>query len=87
MTSRSKTILQELNSIAVNRDKHHVLENRVQHLVSSAQNIISQLYEMYDQEHALDLERRLINSVRSGDHSKFSRGIRKVDKSGNRNDS
>lgn len=82
MTSRSKTILQELNSIAESRDKHHVLENRVQHLVSSAQNIISQLYEMYDEEHAVDLERRLINSVRSGDHNKFSRGIRKVNKTG-----
>ena len=29
-------------------------------------------------EDALDLERRLINSIKSGDAKKFSRGIKKV---------
>ena len=33
---KSRSILEELNSISVDRSRHHVLENRVQHLVSSA---------------------------------------------------
>lgn len=75
---KTRSILEELNSISIDRSKHHVLENRVEHLVTSASNIIKSLYEMYDEEIALDLERRLINSVKSGDHKKFSRGIKKI---------
>ena len=54
------------------------LENRVEHLVSSAENIKAILRESYSPEEALDLERRLINSIKSGDSKKFSRGIKKV---------
>jgi len=75
---KTRSILEELNSISVDRNKHHILENRVEHLVSSAANIKKTLYELYDEETALDLERRLINSLKSGDHMKFSRGIKKI---------
>ena len=34
--------------------------------------------ENYDDETAGELERRLLNSIRSGDSSKFVRGIRKL---------
>ena len=75
---KSRSILEELNSISVDRSRHHVLENRVEHLVSSAENIKAILRESYSPEEALDLERRLINSIKSGDSKKFSRGIKKV---------
>jgi hypothetical protein len=39
------------------------------------------LHESYSPEDALDLERRLINSIKSGDSKKFSRGIKKVTES------
>ena len=77
---KSRSILEELNSISVDRNKHHVLENRVEHLVSSAKNIKELLYSIYEDDVALDLERRLINSIKSGDHKKFSRGILKASK-------
>tara|TARA_B100001939_G_C16725986_1_gene523325 strand:- start:219 stop:476 length:258 start_codon:yes stop_codon:yes gene_type:complete len=75
---KSRTILEELQQISVDRDKHHVLENRVQHVVTSVQNLKDILHETYSPEEALDLERRLINSIKSGDAKKFSRGIKKV---------
>ena len=75
---KSRSILEELNSISVDRSRHHILENRVEHLVSSAENIKAILRESYSPEEALDLERRLINSIKSGDSKKFSRGIKKV---------
>ena len=75
---KTRSILEELNSISVDRSRHHVLENRVEHLVSSAENIKAILRESYSPEEALDLERRLINSIKSGDSKKFSRGIKKV---------
>ena len=36
---KTRTILEELNSISVDRNKHHVLENRVEHLVSGVENV------------------------------------------------
>ena len=75
---KSRTILEELQQISVDRDKHHVLENRVEHVVSTVQNLKAMLYESYSEEEALDLERRMINSIKSGDPKKFSRGIKKV---------
>jgi len=77
---KSRSILEELNSISVDRNKHHVLENRVEHLVSSVTNIKELLYTLYEEDVALDLERRLVNSIKSGDHKKFSRGISKASK-------
>lgn len=77
-TRKTRTILEELNSISVDRNKHHVLENRVEHVVSTVQNLKAMLYESYSEEEALDLERRMINSIKSGDPKKFSRGIKKV---------
>lgn len=75
---RSRSILEELNSISVDRDKNHVLENRVQHLVSTVNNIRSMLSDLYEEDDANDLEKRLINSLKSGDHTKFSRGLKKI---------
>ena len=77
---KSRSILEELNSISVDRNRHHVLENRVEHLVSSVTNIKELLYTLYEEDVALDLERRLVNSIKSGDHKKFSRGISKASK-------
>ena len=77
---KSRSILEELNSISTDRNKHHVLENRVEHLVSSAPYIKEILYSLYEEDVALDLERRLINSIKSGDPKKFSRGINKANK-------
>ena len=75
---RSRSILEELNSISVDRDKNHILENRVQHLVSTVNNIRSMLSDLYEDDTAADLEKRLMNSLKSGDSSKFSRGLKKV---------
>lgn len=85
-TRKTRTILEELNSISVDRNKHHVLENRVEHVVSTVQNLKAMLYESYSEEEALDLERRMINSIKSGDPKKFSRGIKKVIESTENND-
>lgn len=64
---RSRSILEELNSISVDRDKNHILENRVQHLVSTVNNIRSMLSDLYEDDTAADLEKRLMNSLKSGD--------------------
>jgi hypothetical protein len=73
-----RSILEELNSISIDRSKDYVVENRGEHVINSAINLIEQLENNYDEKIAKDLTNRLINSIRSKDIKKFSRGIRKV---------
>lgn len=75
---KSRSILEELNSISVNRDKDHLVENRGEHIINSAINLIEQIERNYDAVVAKDLTNRLINSIRGKDANKFSRGIKKV---------
>ena len=75
---RSRSILEELNSISVDRNKDFVVENRGEHVINSAINLIEQIENNYDEKIAKDLTNRLINSIRGKDANKFSRGIKKV---------
>lgn len=78
--NQSRSILEELNQISVDRDRHHVVENRGQHVINSAINLIEQIEKHYDEQTAKDLTNRLINSIRGKDSSKFSRGVKKATK-------
>lgn len=73
-----KSILEELNQISVERDRHHLVENRGEHVIKSAINLIEQIEKNYDADTAKDLTNRLINSIRSKDSTKFSRGVKKA---------
>lgn len=72
--------MEELDSLLVHRDREKLLESRATHLIQGAINLINSIRENYDAETASDLERRLINSIKAQDSSKFSRGIRRVEK-------
>jgi len=77
---RSRSILEELNQISVDRDKHLVVENRGEHIINSAIHLIEQIEQNYDAQTAKDLTNRLINSIKGKDSNKFSRGVRKASK-------
>lgn len=81
MRKQTRSILTELNSMIVEKDRQHVLESRATNVIDSAINLINEMYKHYDQETALDLERRLINSIKAQDNKRFIRGIRKVNES------
>jgi hypothetical protein len=79
-----RSIIEELNLISVDRDRNHVVENRAEHLIQSTIHLIERIEQCYDAETAKDLTNRLINSIRSKDPSKFSRGIKRVIKESQR---
>jgi hypothetical protein len=83
---KSRSILEELNQISIDRDRNHVVENRAEHVINSAINLLEQMEKYYDDDTAKDLSNRLINSIRSRDASKFSRGIKKLIKESQRED-
>lgn len=78
MQKRTRSILAELDSMGLNKDKENFVETRAANVIQSAINLVQFIRENYDPDTASELERRLINSIRGGDPSKFARGIRKL---------
>ena len=78
LQKRTRSILDELDSMLSHRDKDNLVESRASHVIQGAINLINYIKENYDAETSVELERRLINSIRTQDVSKFTRGIRKI---------
>ena len=81
MKRQTKSILQELNSFSTKKDIELVIESRALNVITGAINILDMVRENFNEETALDLERRLLNSIRSSDPDKFRRGIKKISES------
>lgn len=79
MKKKTRSILEELDSISKYYDKKQIVENTAKNIIASASNLISLIKETYDEQTANDLEKRLFSSIRTGDDKKFIRGIRKID--------
>lgn len=77
MQKRTRSILDELAHLPVNKDKENLLESRAGHVIHGAINLINYIKENYDAEQSAELERRLLNSIRAQDPSKFIRGVRR----------
>ena len=74
----TKSLLEELNSITVKKDNEAVIESRATHVINSAINLLAIIKENFPEEQAYELERRFINSIKGGDPSKFTRGVRRL---------
>lgn len=78
MKRATKSLLEELNSISFKKDSEAVVESRAAHVINSAINLLNIIKDNYSPDQAYELERRFINSIKSNDPSKFTRGIRKL---------
>lgn len=78
MKRATKSLLEELNSISERKNGEAIIESRATHVIDSAINLLRLIKENYDPDQAYELERRLINSIKGGDASKFTRSIRKL---------
>jgi hypothetical protein len=61
----------------VTKDRENLVESRASHVIQGDINLINYIKENYDAEQAAELERRLLNSIRSQDPAKFARGVRR----------
>lgn len=86
MKKRTRSILEELSGLG-RQDGDHLIESTASNIIESAINLIGRINRTYDADTAGELERRFLNSIRSGDPRKFKRGIQKVIESKNRNES
>jgi len=74
----TKSLLEELNSIAEKKNNEAIIEARATHVIDSAINLLSLIKESFPPEEAYELERRMINSIKGGDSTKFTRSIRRL---------
>ena len=79
MQKRTRSLLEELQSIGNNRDTKHLIESRAHNIITSAINLLEMINKNYDPEKALVLEKKLISAIKSRDQSRFSKSIRKND--------
>ena len=84
MSNSSKTIFEELSALSRTRNVDGLIETRGMNIVEGAINLIALMRQQLTEKEALDLERRLLNSIRSGDSQKFKRGMTRIKKSRNR---
>jgi hypothetical protein len=78
LQKRARSILDELDTLLSNKDRESLVESRAAHVIQGAINLINYIRENYDAEQAGELERRLINSIRTQEPDKFRRGVRRL---------
>jgi hypothetical protein len=78
LQKRTRSILDELDGLLAHKDRKNLIESRASNVIAGAINLINYIKENYDEESASELERRLLNSIRSQDPQKFTRGVRRL---------
>lgn len=81
MKKRTRSILEELESMHTARDSRYVIESRAENIIASAVNLIELMEEVYTTEEVDDLTRKLLNSIRQKDALKFKRSLGRVNES------
>lgn len=79
MQKKTRSLLEELDSMYIERDQRHVIENRASNIISSAIRLLEQIDESYSAEDAQNLQRKLINAINQRDPGKFTRTVRRTD--------
>lgn len=77
MQKRTRSLLEELESIGNNRDMHHVIESRANNIITSAINLIELMNKTYKKDKAELLEKKLLSAIKGKDQRRFSKSLRK----------
>ena len=75
MQKKTKSILEELDSLYIERDRQSVIETRASNLIETAIRLMEQIDAEYSPEQAENLQRKLLNAIKHRDTGKFSRSV------------
>ena len=78
MQKHTKSLLEELSSMPLKRDKEEVVESRASHILESAIRLIQYIRENFDSETAYKLEKKFHSSIKAMDSKKFSKGVARI---------
>ena len=79
MQKKTRSLLEELDAMYIERDQRHVIENRASNVIASAIRLLEQIDSTYTAEDAQNLQRKLINAISQRDPGKFTRTVRRTD--------
>jgi hypothetical protein len=79
MQKKTRSLLEELDAMYIQRDSRHVIENRAANVIASAIRLLEQIDQSYTAEDAQNLQRKLINAINQRDPAKFTRTVRRTD--------
>ena len=79
MQKKTRSLLEELDSMYVTRDSRWIIETRAANIIASAIRLLEQIDETYPAEQAENLRRKLLNAISQRDPAKFTRTVRRTD--------
>jgi len=79
MQKKTRSLLEELDAMYIERDQRHIIENRAANVIASAIRLLEQIDESYAPEQAENLKRKLLNAINQRDPGKFTRTVRRTD--------
>ena len=79
MQKKTRSLLEELDAMYIERDQRHVIETRATNVIASAMRLLEQIDQTYSAEQAENLKRKLLNAINQRDPGKFTRTVRKTD--------
>jgi len=77
MQKRTRSILDELDSMYIERERDLVIESRAVNIIAGAINLLEQIDASYTPDQADNLTRKLLNAIRTHDTGKFARTVRR----------
>jgi|TARA_B100001248_G_scaffold255383_1_gene235040 hypothetical protein len=75
---RTKSILEEINSISPARNRVELLESRGNNAITAIINLLEMIEQNFDGELAQDLTKRVMLSIKNRDNDRFIRGVKKI---------
>ena len=78
MQKKTRSILEELDAMYVERDRRLLIENRAANLIANAVRLLEEIDREFPPEQAENLTRKLLNAIRTRDSGKFSRSVRRT---------
>ena len=77
MKKNTRSLLEELESIAENRDTRHILEHRGNNIIASAIHLLEVIERNFTPEQAVILEKKLLIAIKNRDAGKFTRSLKR----------
>ena len=77
MQKRTRSLLEELDSMYIERERDLIIESRASNVIAGAINLLEQIDASYSPEQAENLTRKLLNAIRTRDTGKFARTVRR----------
>ena len=77
MKKNTRSLLEELEYVAENRDTSHIIESRANNIINSAIHLLEVIERNYTEEQSAILEKKLLIAIKNRDTEKFSKSLKR----------